>query len=372
MSLPSLGALLLTAVAVLAADEQAAPRPEAAELVEIRGEIGRLEAELATLRTRTSDLEGQLARLDVELALVERRVAEAATARRLAAAELVEAEAAVRQQDLELGRARGDLGRRLVGLYRLGRQGYLRLLLGASAGKDVVSSVRLVRFLAQRDQGAIAHYEAVRSELAKRRDELQARAREVARWAESEVERQQQLASLRREQVGLLSQAQRDRVAVAARAVDLATLERRLSTLVDGVVREAGPPLSGVRIQELKGALDWPIRGRITAPFGPLADPRYGTMVPHRGIDLETSPGAPIRAVYPGRVMYAADLEGYGPTVILQHAGRAFSLYAGLASLRVSRGDVLSLSDALGRASERLYFEIRVENRPENPLDWLR
>ena len=372
MRFPILGAAALAALFSFAADAPPAAQPESEELLAIRTEIGRLEAELAALGTRTTDLEGKLAAVDVELALVERRVAEAAAARRLAASELAAAEAAVVRQDEELKRTRRDLARRVAGLYRLGRQGYLRFLLSAEAGSDLVSSIRLVRFLATRDRQAIAQYQTVRAELAGRRDEVKVRTEEVARWVAREAERKGELTALRRSQADLLAETRRDRVEVASRAVDLATLERRLSNLVAGVVRDAGPPLSGVRIQEFRGALEWPIRGRVSAPFGPIADPRYGTMVPHHGIDLETGPGAEIRAVYPGKVLYAEVLDGYGPTVIVQHAGRAFSLYAGLSSLKVERGDMVSLSEALGRASERLYFEIRVDNRPENPLNWLR
>ena len=67
----------------------------------------------------------------------------------------------------------------------------------------------------------------------------------------------------------------------------------------------------------------------MTVGFGPRLDPRYGTRVPHDGVDIATVPGEPVRLVYPGRVVYAADFEGYGPTVVVQHAGRAFTLYAG-------------------------------------------
>jgi septal ring factor EnvC (AmiA/AmiB activator) len=70
--------------------------------------------------------------------------------------------------------------------------------------------------------------------------------------------------------------------------------------------------------------------------------------------------------------VFAAPFQGYGPTVIVQHPGRAFSLYAGLSELRVGKEGMLSLGDAVGLASDKLYFEIRVENRPEDPLDWLR
>jgi murein DD-endopeptidase MepM/ murein hydrolase activator NlpD len=110
----------------------------------------------------------------------------------------------------------------------------------------------------------------------------------------------------------------------------------------------------------------------VVAGFGPRLDPRYRTRIPHHGVDLATVEGEPVRTVYPGRVVYAADFEGYGPTVVVQHAGRAFTLYAGLAGLGVARGDLVSLHAELGRAGTTLYFEVRVENRPEDPRRWVR
>ena len=84
------------------------------------------------------------------------------------------------------------------------------------------------------------------------------------------------------------------------------------------------------------------------------------------------SAGEAVQAVYPGSVAFAAPFEGYGPTVVLQHAGGVFTLYAGLGRLQVAKGDVVALRQALGEAADRLYFEIRVDNRPEDPLAWTR
>ena len=83
-------------------------------------------------------------------------------------------------------------------------------------------------------------------------------------------------------------------------------------------------------------------------------------------------PAEQVRVIYPGKVVFAAPFEGYGPTVVVQHAGRVFTLYAGLSSIAVKRDDLLSLRQSLGRAGERLYFEIRVENKPEDPRRWVR
>jgi septal ring factor EnvC (AmiA/AmiB activator) len=94
--------------------------------------------------------------------------------------------------------------------------------------------------------------------------------------------------------------------------------------------------------------------------------------VPHNGVDLAVAPGAEVRTVFAGKVLYAAPFQGYGNTVIVQHPGRVFSLYAGLSVMRVGKDDMVSLGDAVGLAADRLYFEIRVGNRPEDPLVWLR
>jgi septal ring factor EnvC (AmiA/AmiB activator) len=95
--------------------------------------------------------------------------------------------------------------------------------------------------------------------------------------------------------------------------------------------------------------------------------------VPHNGIEIAPERGgAAVQAVYPGKVLYAAPFQGYGPTVVVHHAGRVFTLYAGLGELRVGEGDVLELGDPVGTAAGPLYFEIRSENLPEDPERWLR
>ena len=94
--------------------------------------------------------------------------------------------------------------------------------------------------------------------------------------------------------------------------------------------------------------------------------------MPHNGIDLDTQVGSEIQVIFPGQVLFAAPFEGFGLTVVVSHSGRALSLYAGLEELRVTAGDVVSLDQAVGVAGPQLYFEIRVDNRPQDPLGWLR
>ena len=258
-----------------------------------------------------------------------------------------------------------------MGLYRLGQQGYLRLLLSVEPDGDVLGAVRTLRYLVRRDAKAIDRYVESRDALEQQRQVLVAQREEAERWAAEERSRRDRLVAVRRRQQRLLEEASRERRELARRADELEAKERRLARLISALAA-ASDALDGEPIQEFQGVLDWPVEGEVTTGFGPRLDPRYGTRVPHTGIEIASEPGREAAAVYPGKVLFAAPLEGYGPTVVMLHPGRVFTLYAGLTDLRVSSEDVLSLGSMVGTTSERLYFEIRVENRPQDPLRWLR
>jgi septal ring factor EnvC (AmiA/AmiB activator) len=354
----------------LAAGAQAAERVE--ELERIRGEIASLSVRVGQVRARAAGLEGDIERSRLELDLQQRRVAEARAEHELARARVTEAEARVAELEGRLERERRRLEARVGGLYRLGRHGIARLAFSLEPGEEPVAAIRLLRYLARRDAASVARFEDLRARLDAERASLDQDRAASAAWLAEQASRRDELARLESRQTELLAGARSESERLAVRAAELAARAERLSALLDALYGRDAEALSGRPIQEFRGLLAWPARGRVTAEFGPRLDPRYGTRVPHHGVDLATVPGEPVRVVYPGRVVFAAPFEGYGPTAVVQHAGRAFTLYAGLESLGVRRGDLLSLNSELGRAGTSLYFEIRVDNRPEDPRQWAR
>jgi septal ring factor EnvC (AmiA/AmiB activator) len=193
----------------------------------------------------------------------------------------------------------------------------------------------------------------------------------LAAWVGQEEVRRAQLEALRRQQAAVLARVEGERRTLETRSGALAEQAQKLSNLL-AFLYGRNPAPAGTPIQGFKGVLDWPAAGSVAVPFGPRLDPRYRTKVPHNGIAIATGSGAEVRSVFPGTVVFAAPFQGYGPTVIVQHPGRVFTLYAGLGQLQAAQRDVLSLGQVLGIAGDQLYFEIRVDNRPENPLLWLR
>lgn len=353
------------------AGESRETRAREVELAALRAEIGKLEARLEAARRQQSGAVGELAAAELALQLEEKRLAEAVAARDQAA----EREAASEQQVAVLERAldqrRRDFQRQLTGLYRLGRQGYLRLFFLLRPDASLLPSIRLMRYLVRRDRAAVDSYQAAKQRLAGRRDQLAAERQERDRWLGWEQTRRRELVAARQRKAALLARVEGERRMLAGRAVELADRERKLAAFLDLLYGRSSTELAGAPMQQFRGILDWPVAGRVIERFGPRFDPRYRTQVPHNGIDLETTAGAEVKAVYPGKVLFAAPFEGYGLTVVVHHPGRVLTLYAGLAELRTAKDDMVSLTETVGLASDRLYFEIRVENHPEDPVSWL-
>ncbi|HYN21309.1 MAG TPA: peptidoglycan DD-metalloendopeptidase family protein, partial [Thermoanaerobaculia bacterium] len=316
---------LLTWLLLLALALPVLPQPPLTreqELATLRAEIARLESRRGEARRLQRGLRGELEVADLELRLQEARLAEALVARDLAVRRAEEGEREVVRLEASLRQAREGLRRRLGALYRLGRGGYVRFFLALRPDERLLPSIRLARYLARRDRAAVDRYQEARQRLARERDRLAAQREELELWLAQEEARRRQLAAVRRRKAAVLARVESDDRALAERATALSEREHKLSNLVDFLYGRTTSELSGTPIQQFRGVLDWPVPGELSERFGFRLDPRYKTRVPHNGIDLATEAAAEVRAVFPGRVLYAAPFQGYGPTVIVHHPGR--------------------------------------------------
>jgi septal ring factor EnvC (AmiA/AmiB activator) len=342
------------------------------DLVELRARISELEARIGALDDESEDLLRRFAQARAEVELQRARVSEAETAKAIAEERRGASQTRVAELEAELEDRRRQLSRRVLSIARFGGQGYLRLFLAIDADSDLLPALRQLRHLIRRDAAAVDSYRAARADLALEIDRLDRLEKEAARWLDEEREREARLDRLLGDLRDLRRQVERRRVRLLSEAQELTVREERLERLITVLEQEAPEALEGVSIVEFRGALDWPADGEIAVGFGPRRDPRYGTTIPHHGVEIAVAEPGPVRVVYPGTVRYAAVFQDFGFTVVVQHAGRVLTLYAGLESLRVSEGDVLSFGDAVGDSGTRLYFELRIDSRPEDPRSWLR
>ncbi|MCX7836191.1 MAG: M23 family metallopeptidase [bacterium] len=118
--------------------------------------------------------------------------------------------------------------------------------------------------------------------------------------------------------------------------------------------------------------------GFFGSSFGYRRDPFTGKIAMHEGIDINVPVGTPVYATAPGVVKIAKYLSNYGQVVVIDHYYGYQTVYAHLSSYRVrvgekvKRGDIIAFSGNSGRSTgPHLHYEVRQNNRPVDPMDFL-
>ncbi len=132
--------------------------------------------------------------------------------------------------------------------------------------------------------------------------------------------------------------------------------------------------LSAVRA-ERKKSLPWPVSGKVVVGFGRNKHPALDTYVISNGIKIDAADFSKVKSVESGIVVFAGQFRSYGKVIIIDHSDSNFGVYGLLDKIfvkveqKVSRGAVIA---ELGNGGNNvLYFEIRHNNVPDDPMLWL-
>lgn len=127
-----------------------------------------------------------------------------------------------------------------------------------------------------------------------------------------------------------------------------------------------------------KGRLPYPVeKGFISIGFGRYNHPIAEKVVmDNPGVDIQTYPGAPARAVFDGSVTSTINIPGQGFTVIISH-GVFFTVYTQLQSVSVQKGQKVSTKQNIGRVRANddgegiIGFQVWQGNVKTDPALWL-
>lgn len=121
-----------------------------------------------------------------------------------------------------------------------------------------------------------------------------------------------------------------------------------------------------------------PVQGLITSGFGERSDPFTDEPAVHTGIDIASQRDHPVVATADGVVVRAGWENGYGRCVEISHGMGIRTLYGHLDEIRVTegervvRGQVIGLLGSSGRSTgPHVHYEVRLDNRPVNPLQFI-
>jgi septal ring factor EnvC (AmiA/AmiB activator) len=373
---------ILLALALAAVSSPQSPGPVAApspapvadeRLRKVQERRTALEREVARLRKEEKSLLGEVERLELEVRLRGAQLRETQLLLQRTNAQLDATLKRVRGLEKSLATERPILAARARDLYKLGEVSYLRLLLSVERPSDIFRGYAFVAALARRDNQRINAFRNDLQALATTRGQLERTTQEALSLRGSLERARRNLEADRAKKTELLTEIVEKKETNATYVQELADVEGKLRDLLAGL----GQGDVSVPVAAFKGTLPWPLAGKVRVPFGRRKHPRFDTYTIQNGIEIGAPQDAPVVAVYEGTVAFVDRFKGYGLMVVLDHGGKHHTLYAHLAETSVQVGQKVAAGDTIGSSGigiegTGLYFEVRFQGRPEDPIGWLR
>ncbi|MCP5329428.1 MAG: peptidoglycan DD-metalloendopeptidase family protein [Gammaproteobacteria bacterium] len=263
--------------------------------------------------------------------------------------------------------------------YLSGREPYLKLLLNQ---QNPAASARMTQYYQRYNRARLDRIEQFRdtlSALEHTRQETEAAAQQLQQRQQSLDAQLQNLLEHQAERERLLLALTQD---IASRSDELTQLNQdreHLEALIQQIqdaIASIPAPEQLSPFSQARGSLPWPVDGSPLNRFGAT----YSDGNLHRqGVVLRAEAGSAVRAIHPGRVVFADWLRGSGLLVVVDHGEGYLSLYANNRSLIKSKGDWVNRGEALatagddaGLAQPGIYFEIRHNGQAQDPAQWCR
>jgi septal ring factor EnvC (AmiA/AmiB activator) len=370
---------LAVAVSALSAQTSDRARTEA-QARRVSERLRTLQHEADELATQERTLLTDLRRLEVERSLKNEQVCRQRRAPSRRRASLGRS-ATRSMRSSPRRRKRGRRSKRAwFELYKLGSAGYVRMLMTVSDLKELGRAYRMVSALAALDRQRAEQHQQNLAALKKARAALEQRSAEMAQQQRQAVAARAEAAraAVARERLIAGIDARRDLTAQLAGELLAAQqrLQQTLGSISSGTPR-AESELAPLPIRPFRGDLDWPVTGRVFTRFNSQGSAGAGA-TPQSGIQISAPEGTVVRAVHDGTVAFAGPFTGYGNLVIVDHGGNTYSLYGQLDGVSVARGAKVDRGQTLGTTGRVLlgvpgtYFEMRVDGKPVDPLEWLK
>jgi murein hydrolase activator len=210
----------------------------------------------------------------------------------------------------------------------------------------------------------------LRKDLDRKRADAKKLNSEIQRIIEREIakERERSLAKARAEAEAARKKAIAEGKPAPAEATEAELLK----------VTPETKALSG-KFEANRGKLPWPVsRGVITESFGQHAHPVLkGITTNNKCVNITTTPGANVKAIYDGVVTGVISIPGSNRAVILKH-GEYLTVYSNLASVSVNKGDEVKIGASLGTVDSseddgkgEAHLEIWKGKEKLNPALWI-
>lgn len=267
-----------------------------------------------------------------------------------------------------------QMKKRIRQIYKTQRKGFFELLITAQDFNSFLDRVYFESLVIKQDYRKMLYARQKAKEIAHLKYNIEEQKRSIARSIKNINYQQQSIQQAISKNENMIHKLRTDRGAYERAERELAKQSASLQSMISKSSRDG-------RIKVVSGFIK-PISGRITSPFGWRTHPIFNSRTFHSGIDIGGQYNGSVRASNAGRVIYSGWYGGYGKVVIVNHGQvngiPITTLYAHLNSCNVCVGESVSKGQTVGyegttgySTGPHVHFEVRVNGRPSNPLNYI-
>ncbi|MBN1684291.1 MAG: peptidoglycan DD-metalloendopeptidase family protein [Gammaproteobacteria bacterium] len=269
------------------------------------------------------------------------------------------------------------LKKQIYSAYMLGRQPFLKILLNQEHPEKINRYLRYYQYLNNAREKNIQNIKILVSKIKASEIYIKKQTEILQSIENKQTQQHKTLKQKRAQKQYLLSIVSKNIKGKQTQLKKLYDDKKRLQAVIERLKQEKIYERSGINFAKWKKKLIWPVSGQIIQHFG---QPLVGDRLPATGILIRTKPDSKVRAVFAGKVVYAQWLNGFGLLIIVQHGKNYLTLYGHNKNIYVKVGELVQADQIIASTKnvadtpqdEALYFEIRYNGKPENPLLWLK
>ncbi|MCK6265248.1 murein hydrolase activator EnvC [Vibrio sp. ZSDE26] len=364
--LDALTLLLIFSMGVVSTSFAASPN----ELKGVKNEISRQQSSVSSQQKKLNTLQSTLKKQELSISELESQIKQ--TKQSLAASNnnISKIDASIAQLNKQKKSQSDTLAELIKTYYVTRRASSTTSILNNGVEEDRIS--QYFQHLARQRAETISALEKTHKELDQNQRQLQLEKQQIAKLLDQQTKKH---TSLKQGQTKRNQTVSQIRKSISSDKVYLSELQRnetRLKAEIAKAAKRNAVPMDGLSKQ--KGKLPWPLKGQLLHSYGS----KQAGQSNWSGIVIDAKYGQAIKSVYPGTVVFAEYLRGYGLVVLLDHGKGDMTLYGFNQTLlkkegdKVSAGETIALAgDTGGQTRPSLYFELRRNSKTQNPKSWL-
>lgn len=369
---------LLAANLALAANPSAQEEVSEQQLKALRKDISKLQGWLTEARGEHSQLENRLRETEVQIGQLVSRIAENSNEAAELEQRLMRLRSEQRSLQTQLDQQAGYLRQQIRSAYAMGRQEYLKVLLNQQEPDRVARLLRYYDYINKKRAEQIEEYLGTARQLSVVQSEIITRGKTLEQVRRSLQNRRSELLAEQKKRQAVVKQLSQE---IAGRGDELKKLladQKRLEQLLEAVTEaiiKLPPPRDASPFPQMRGKLPWPIKGRVLSAYG---SKQYNNRLTSHGMLIQAREGDAVRSIHGGRVVFADWLRGFGFMLIIDHGEGYMSLYGYNQTLNKQPGDwvhggevIATAGSTGGQQNNGLYFEIRSDGQPLDPISWI-